>query len=183
MKPMKRSIVSLFILIAGSILLASAQDAPPKTLKVGDPAPVVSGINQDGKPWNLADQLGKKVVLVYFYPKDGTPGCTAEACGLRDRMGDLRKDNVSVFGVSFDSAASHLAFREKNQLNFDLIADTDGKIADAFGARRAGGANITRRLSFLVGRDGKIAHIVDNPSAAVHLEEMKTAIGKLAAEK
>ena len=114
---------------------------PAKTPKVGDKAPAVEGKDQDGKTWKLADQAGKKAVLLYFYPKDDTPGCTKQACGLRDQMTDLQKENVEVVGVSFDSAESHQKFREKHKLNFTLLADTDGKIADAYGVRRGNSNN------------------------------------------
>jgi thioredoxin-dependent peroxiredoxin len=154
-------------------------NSPAKGLSVGDPAPRVSGLDQEDKSWKLDSLIGKNIVLLYFYPKDNTPGCTTEACGLRDRMGDLRKGKVEVVGVSFDSAASHRQFRDQYQLHFPLIADTDGKIADAYGARKAPEAKVARRISFLIGLDGKIAHITDNPSAAVHLEEMQKAIASL----
>jgi len=144
----------------------------------GDPAPLISGRTQDGKTWKLADLVGKKVVLLYFYPKDETPGCTKEACGLRDRMGDLRKANVEVIGVSFDSAESHQKFIARHNLNFTLLTDTDGKIADAYGVRVAG-KNVARRVSFLIGKDGKILHVTDTPSADTHLTEMSEAVAKL----
>jgi thioredoxin-dependent peroxiredoxin len=157
-----------------------AQANPPaKGLSVGDPAPRVSGLDQDDSPWKLDSLIGKNIVLLYFYPKDNTPGCTTEACGLRDRLGDLRKGKVEVVGVSFDSTASHRKFRDQYQLNFPLIADTDGKIADAYGARKGPDAKVARRVSFLIGLDGKIAHITDNPSATVHLDEMQQAIARL----
>jgi len=158
---------------------ALAADAG-KTPKVGDPAPRIEGKDQDGKTWKLADHIGKHVVLLYFYPKDETPGCTKQACGLRDRMGDLKKQKVEVIGVSFDSSESHQKFIAKHSLNFLLLADTDGKIADAFGVRREPGKMMARRASFLIGLDGKIAHVTDVPSADVHLAEMKDAVAKLA---
>jgi len=158
--------------------LASAVAQASPTPKVGDTAPLVEGKNQDGKSWKLADDIGKKAVLLYFYPKDNTPGCTKEACGLRDRMGELAKDNVEVIGVSFDSATSHQAFISKYTLNFPLLADTDGKIADAYGVRMTG-KNMARRVSFLIGLDGKIVHVTDSPSADVHLTEMKDAVATL----
>ncbi|MFM1768965.1 MAG: hypothetical protein RJA22_1494 [Verrucomicrobiota bacterium] len=157
---------------------ATAADAP-KTPKAGDKAPLVSGTDQDGKDWKLADRIGKQAVLLYFYPKDETPGCTKQACGLRDRMEELKKDKVEVVGVSFDTAESHRKFIAKHQLNFTLLADTDGRIADAFGVRREGGRNIARRASFLIGTDGVIAHVTDVPSADTHLAEMKAAVAKL----
>ena len=169
-----QSLIAAF-LFAGTIVLTAADTK----VKVGDAAPKVVGKDQDGKTWKLEDHLGKKNVLVYFYPKDDTPGCTKEACGLRDRMGDLKKQNVEVVGVSFDNMDSHQKFITKHSLNFPLLADTDGKIADAFGARKEEGKNMARRVSFLIGKDGKIKHITDVPSADVHLSEMKEAVGKL----
>lgn len=158
--------------MAGVFAQASTQPA------VGGQAPLISGQTQDGKTWKLADAIGKKVVLLYFYPKDDTPGCTKEACGLRDRMGDLQKADVEVIGVSFDSVESHQKFIAKHNLNFSLLADTDGKIADAYGVR-ATGKNIARRVSFLIGKDGRILHVTDAQSADTHLAEMSEAVAKL----
>ncbi len=149
--------------------------------KAGDTAPLIQGKDQDGKTWKLADEIGKKVVLLYFYPKDNTPGCTKEACGLRDRMGDLKKDGVQVIGVSFDSSESHQHFISKYSLNFPLLADTDGKIADAYGVRMPD-KNMALRVSFLIGLDGKIVHVTNTRSADVHLSEMKDAVAKLSSK-
>jgi peroxiredoxin Q/BCP len=167
-------LIASVVLAALNLITVSAADMP----KAGDKAPLVSGTDQDGKTWNLADFVGKEVVLLYFYPKDDTPGCTKEACGLRDRMTDLKKDKVQVLGVSFDSGESHKAFIAKHNLNFPLLVDTDGKIADAYGAR-SGTNNRAKRVSFLIGLDGKIAHVTDNRDADVHLTEMQEAIQKL----
>jgi len=101
-------------------------------LQVGDKAPSVLGVNQDGKEILLVDFAGKKVVL-YFYPKDNTPGCTAQACSLRDNYDKLRKAGYEVIGVSTDNAASHQKFIAKQNLPFPLIADTDKKLSDTFG--------------------------------------------------
>ena len=146
--------------------------------KVGDKAPLLEGKDQNGKEWRLTDSLGKKVVLLYFYPKDDTPGCTKEACGFRDRIADLKQQNVEVVGVSFDSPESHQKFISKYNLNFPLLADTDGKIADAYGVRIPDRA-MAKRVSFLIGRDGKIAHITNTMNAETHLTEMKEAVEKL----
>jgi peroxiredoxin Q/BCP len=166
-------------LIAGlfATMSAFAADAPVMP-KVGDTAPLVEGKDQDGKPWKLSDDAGKQIVLLYFYPKDQTPGCTKEACGFRDNIDALKQDNVKVIGVSFDSGESHLKFITKYNLNFPLIADTDGKIADAYGVRM-NGRSMARRVSFLIGLDGKIAHVTDSPNAETHLTEMKEAAAKL----
>ena len=101
-------------------------------LQVGDKAPALLGVNQDGKELKLADFAGKKVVL-YFYPKDSTPGCTAQACSLRDNYSELQKAGYEVIGVSADSASSHQKFIAKQNLPFNLIADTDKKLSDEFG--------------------------------------------------
>jgi peroxiredoxin Q/BCP len=101
-------------------------------LQVGDKAPNVLGVNQDGKEIKLADFAGKKVVL-YFYPKDNTLGCTAEACSLRDGYDNLRKAGYEVIGVSADSASSHQKFISKQNLPFNLIADSDKKLSETFG--------------------------------------------------
>ena len=158
--------------------LAAVRLTAAETPKVGDKAPLIEGKDQDGKNWKLSDQIGKKVVLLYFYPKDDTPGCTKEACGFRDRMEDLKKDKVQVMGVSFDSGASHQKFISKYNLNFPLLADTDGKIAAAYGVKMAD-KNMARRVSFLIGTDGTIKHVTDNPSADVHLSETKDAVEKI----
>lgn len=101
-------------------------------LKAGDKAPYFEGTNQDGQNISLNDYKGKKLIL-YFYPKDNTSGCTAEACNLNDNYADLTAKGYEVVGVSPDSIASHLKFIAKNNLSFNLIADTDKKILEAYG--------------------------------------------------
>lgn len=164
-------------LIAGSILISGAT-AFAEMPKAGDIAPTFTGTDQDGKSVKLADSIGKKIVLLYFYPKDFTGGCTKEACGFRDRMGDLQKDNVEVVGVSFDSAESHKQFIAKYNLNFTLLADPDGKIAGLYGARMPG-RNMDNRVSFLIGLDGKIVHVTNAGNPDIHFNEMKDAIAGL----
>lgn len=133
-------------------------------LQVGDKAPAVLGINQDGKEIKLADFAGKKVVL-YFYPKDNTPGCTAQACSLRDGYEDLRKAGYEVIGVSTDSAASHQKFIAKQHLPFNLIVDTDKNLSEAFGTwgeksmygKKHMGMN---RTTFIIDETGTITRII-----------------------
>lgn len=166
--------------LLSAILLAGVTVALAEVkVKNGDPAPKVEGKDQNGATWKLSEFKNKKIVLLYFYPKDDTPGCTKQACGLRDRMEDLKKEKVEVVGVSYDSSESHRKFIEKHGLNFTLLADDDGNIADAFGVTMPE-KKMARRVSFLIDKKGKIAHITDNPKADVHLEEMKEAIAKLA---
>lgn len=153
---------------------------PP--LKVGDTAPLVWGFNQDGTKWSLSDDLGKNLVLLYFYPKDGTTGCTAEACALRDNMSDFKQAGVKVVGVSFDDRDSHKDFIFKYNLDFPLITDTNGVISDAFGARMANNPKLDRRVTFLIGLDGKIVHITDSPDPSIHLKEMAVAAAAASAK-
>jgi peroxiredoxin Q/BCP len=164
------------------LLVASLLTLSPALLagspKAGDAAPSVSGKDQNGASWVLKNEKGKSAVLLYFYPRDDTPGCTKEACGLRDRMGDLQKDGVKVVGVSFDNAESHQKFRAKYNLNFPLLVDTEGTVADAFGVRMPD-KPMARRVSFLINKKGEVVHVTDNRDAQVHLDEMKEAISHL----
>jgi peroxiredoxin Q/BCP len=153
--------------------------ANPLPLMVGDKAPEVAGHDQDSHKWDLKKDLGKEVVLLYFYPKDDTRGCTAEACGLRDKMLDFKQEGVRIVGISRDSAESHKQFVFKYDLNFPLIADTSGDITQAYGAQMGDNDKMDRRISFLIGLDGRIVHITDSPDPAVHLREMQAAIARL----
>ena len=107
------------------------------TLEDGMEAPLFSAEDSAGNVWNLSDLLadGKRVVL-YFYPKDSTPGCTKQACDFRDNMGVLSSADVAVFGVSKDSAKSHQNFTEKQELNFPLLLDTEGELLEKYGVWR-----------------------------------------------
>lgn len=177
MNTFKYQLALAFLMVSGIIYGLKAQ--APKALAVGSPAPAFAAVDQDGKVWKLADLLGKQIVLLYFYPKDQTPGCTIQACGLRDQMSELKQGRVTVLGVSFDSAESHQAFISKHNLNFPLLVDRDGKLADLYQTRKSPDAKMARRVSFLIGLDGAIKHITDTNNAAVHLTEMKNAIAKL----
>jgi peroxiredoxin Q/BCP len=145
-------------------------------LRPGDKAPLVEGKDQDGNKWKLSKEIGKDVVLLYFYPKDDTKGCTKEACSLRDKMMDFKANDVKVYGVSFDSAESHQRFIFKYGLNFPLITDPKGKIADVYGARMGPAKQMDRRISFLIGLDGRIIHVTDSPDPSVHISEMDRAL-------
>ena len=132
-------------------------------MNIGDKAPELLGINENGEEIRLSQYKGKKLVL-YFYPKDNTSGCTAEACSLRDNYADLRKQGYDVIGVSVDSAASHRKFIDKHELPFPLIADTDKKLVEAMGVwgeksmygRKYMG---TFRTTFLINEEGVIEKI------------------------
>ena len=146
--------------------------------QAGDTAPLIQGQDQNGKTVKLAGFTGKKIVLLYFYPKDFTGGCTKEACGLRDRMGDLETNNVVVIGVSHDSVESHKKFVDEYKLNFTLLADPDGVIIKAYDVKMPLMA-MSKRVSFLIGLDGKIVHVTDAMNPQAHFDEMKQAVAGL----
>jgi len=115
--------------ICSTTVLAEAQ----VDLKVGDAAPAFSAKDDTGADWSSKDHVGKHVVVVYFYPADMTGGCTKQACGFRDDMKGLKEKGVEVVGVSGDSVRNHQLFKKAHELNFTLLADTDGKVASTFG--------------------------------------------------
>jgi thioredoxin-dependent peroxiredoxin len=134
-------------------------------LKEGDIAPKFTAKNQNGDTISLSDFAGKDVIL-YFYPKDDTPGCTAEACDFRDNYQSLQKQGFNVIGVSTDDEASHKKFVNKYQLPFTLISDTDKSIVEAYGVwveKNMYGKKYmgTARKTFLIDKEGKINKIID----------------------
>jgi len=146
--------------------------------KVGDAAPAFTAQDQDGKELKLADFAGQKYVLLYFYPKDETPGCTKQACTWRDSMDDFKAAGVEVIGVSFDTAEAHKSFIANHKLNFRLIPDPDGKLADQYGVRLPN-RPMADRVSFLIGKDGKVINVIKERKADLHVTTVKDAIAKL----
>ncbi len=146
------------------------------SLEVGNVAPDFQSIDQNGNPIKLSDFKGKKVVL-YFYPKDNTPGCTAQACDLRDNYEALQKAGYVVLGVSSDSAKSHQKFIEKQNLPFSLIADEDKSVHEAYGTwveksmygRKYMG---TARTTFIIDEQGKITEIIDKVKTKEHTNQI-----------
>jgi peroxiredoxin Q/BCP len=138
-------------------------------LPVGARAPDVSGVDQAGKPHRLSESLGSPT-LVYFYPADGTPGCTKEACAFRDVWKRYESANVRLFGVSTDSADSHRGFAQEHSLSFPLIADPDHLWGTAFGVSTFLG--MYERVSFLVGPDGKVAKVYPDVDPGLHATEV-----------
>ena len=145
-------------------------------LKPGDKAPEFALPDQDGKLHSLADYKGRSVLL-YFYPKDDTPGCTTEACTIRDNIGAFEKGKIAVLGVSTDSVKSHGKFAKKYRLPFTLLADEDKKVVEAYGVwgkKKFMGREYlgTRRWSFLIGPDGRIVKVYESVKPAAHADEV-----------
>ena len=148
-------------------------------LKEGSVAPDFKTTNTNGETVRLKDLRGQKVVL-YFYPKDDTPGCTKEACSFRDAFSDFKKRGIEVLGVSTDSEASHQKFTAKYKLPFTLLADTDHSIADAYGVygeKKFMGRTYmgVKRMTFLIDEKGKIAKIFEKVKVDEHAREVINA--------
>jgi peroxiredoxin Q/BCP len=148
--------------------------------KAGEKAPDFTLTSDAGKAVQLAGQRGHPVVL-YFYPKDDTPGCTKEACGLRDDYAEYEKAGVTVFGVSPDTVASHVKFKEKYHLPFALLADEGHAVCDAYGAwgpKKFAGREYmgVLRTTFLIGADGRILRVFENVKPEGHSGEILAAL-------
>jgi peroxiredoxin Q/BCP len=149
-------------------------------LKAGDKAPEFTALTQNGSKVSLADFRGKPVVL-YFYPRDDTPGCTREACGFRDAFAAFREKGVTVLGVSTDTLKSHGKFAAKYHLPFDLLVDEDKSIVQAYGVwgeKRFMGRKYQgiHRVTFLIGPDGKIKQVWPAVKPDQHAAEVLSAI-------
>jgi peroxiredoxin Q/BCP len=152
-----------------------------KEPKVGQKAPDFTLTDDSGKTLKLADLRGKKVVL-YFYPKDDTPGCTKEACAFRDGISEIKKKGAVVLGVSADSVESHKKFKDKFDLNFPLLADPDRKVIEdydtwkeksMYGKKYMG----IERTTFIIDGEGKISHIFPKVKVDEHYDEVLKALG------
>lgn len=151
--------------------------------KIGNKAPLFSLLNQNSEKVSLKDFLGQYVV-VYFYPKAMTPGCTTQACGLRDSKKELQKLNIKVLGLSPDGPSKLLKFQERDQLNFDLLSDPDHAIADKYGVwglkkfmgKEYMGIN---RITFIINPEGKLVHIMDSVKTKTHHDDVIKTIKEL----
>ena len=193
---MKHSI--RYALCTSLLLLAATttMSGEPVDLKVGDPAPTFEALDDTGKPWKSTDHVGKQIMVVYFYPADMTGGCTKQACGYRDDLGKLKEKGVEVVGVSGDTVHNHELFKKAYDLNFTLLADTEGKVASAFGvpaeayidtvtATIAGKdealirSQTIKRWTFVIDKDGKIAAKNTAVKAAEDSKAILATIDKL----
>jgi peroxiredoxin Q/BCP len=144
-------------------------------LKPGTVAPDFESQDQDGRNVKLSSFKGKPVV-VYFYPKDDTPGCTAEACSFRDNNELFEKKGVKVLGVSVDSVNSHKKFQSKYGLNFTLVSDVDKKISESYGTLNG---STDKRVTYIIDRTGKIAHVYEKVSPKDHGNEILSKLQEL----
>ena len=170
------TVVFSILTALGEIMGTSAKAQGVKQWKVGDPAPAFSLPSDQGKPISLSDFKGKYLVI-YFYPKDDTPGCTVEACSFRDNVSGIRKLGAEVVGVSLDPVKSHEKFRDKFRLNFPLLADEKIEMSKAYGTYQEKSMYGKTywglvRNTYIVGPDGKIAKIYEKVKPAEHTQEV-----------
>lgn len=145
----------------------------------GEAAPEFEGITTDAAPVSLKDFRGRKLVL-YFYPMDDTPGCTKQACSLRDHNAEIAARGAAILGVSTQDSDSHRRFAAKYRLNFPLLADRGAAVSRAYGAIGGAGllaaarslVGIADRVTFIIDENGRISHVIDRPDAANHAEEV-----------
>ncbi len=186
-------------LLGGLILTAQpmrAADEKKVELKVGDPAPKFEATDEQGLTWLSSDHVGKKYLVVYFYPGYFTPGCTNQAKIARDNHPKLTEAGIEIVGISGDSVETHMLFKKAEKLNFTLLADVDGKVAKQFGvpvgaggevkAKDAEGKLVTlkrevtlARWTFIIGKDGTILYINTKVSPGADLKQVLAFIEKL----
>lgn len=148
-------------------------------LRPGDAAPDFEGVTTDGTRVALRDFRGRKLVL-YFYPMDDTPGCTKQACSLRDHNAEITARGAAILGVSTQDEASHRKFTDKHRLNFPLLADAGGAVGRAYGTIGGSGLfaaakafiGMSDRVTFIIDEQGRIAHVIDQPEVANHAGEV-----------
>lgn len=175
---MKYLIFIGIVLITGMIILAlrnKKQDV--KTLEPGDKVPEFTLLDQDEKPFVLSEHLGSKNMVIYFYPKDDTPGCTKEACAFRDQIEAFTDLDAMVIGISADSPESHRNFIKKYELPFTLLSDTADVVRKLFGVEGNFMGLIPGRVSFVVDKKGIIQFVFDSQTKAVqHVEEAQRVL-------
>lgn len=198
MKKLWRQLISFFALGLLLPFISSFTTDKDKQLKVGDKAPIFEAFDEDGKIWKSADYAGKKILVVYFYPAAMTGGCTKQACSFRDDKSNLEELDVEVIGISGDDPANLKIFRKTHDLNFTLLADPDGKVAEKFGVPIKDGGSIKRvingneitltrgittaRWTFIIDLDGKILHINNHVDAANDSKNVLKVIKEYKAE-
>jgi len=194
--------LSLGVRIAGVLTLAAmlagyaAAEEKGEKGKVGEKAPAFQSVDENGKEWKSKDVVGKKVLVLYFYPADFTGGCTAQACGFRDDFAKFKEADVEVVGVSGDAPKTHAAFKKHHKLPFTLLADEKGEVAKKFGVPVNKGGVVTiagddgskttlrrgstiSRVTVVIDKDGKIAYNASPKKAGADSKTIQEVVSKL----
>ena len=164
--------VGFFGLVPGVFAVSSAQDNGK--MKLGDPLPAVTALDQDGKPVNLAEEGKSGYTLVYFYPKAMSPGCTAQACSLRDSYVELQQKGVKIFGVSVDTVETQKKFQEEDHLPFELLSDKDKVVTSAFGVPLIKNSLATRQAYLF--KDGKLVWLDTKASTDKQAQDLLSVL-------
>lgn len=176
---MKRKIVVLAILILAGLILAFTMknQKNSKILGVGDKIPQFSLPDQNGEEFDISDHLGRQALVIYFYPKDDTPGCTKEACSFRDSFEEFTDRKVKVIGISADGVESHKNFAKKYNLPFTLLADTKNEVRNLFGVKSNMMGLIPGRVTYVVDDQGVIIYVFESQfKATKHISEALQAL-------
>jgi len=177
---MKIAIIIIAVLAVGFLAFTLIKKDEIEVLKKGDKVPDFELKNQNGELFKVSDYVGKKNLVIYFYPKDDTPGCTKEACKFRDEFEDFTDLDAMVIGISGDNPESHTKFIEKYNLPFTLLSDENDEVRKAFGVKGKFMNMIPGRVSFVVDKDGIIQYVFDSMSnAEQHVSEAKAILEKL----
>ena len=175
---------------AGSSNGSGGEEVPPEPapeltrdstglITVGSPAPDFSAQDQNGASHSLAAERGNTVVL-YFYPRDATPGCTAEACAFRDAWSEYESRGVTLFGVSVDSIESHRTFADEHELPFPLLSDPDHQITDSYGVTQSEGETVyARRVTYLIDGEGIVRYVFEEVDPGVHADQVLLVVDNL----
>ena len=158
---MRKFIYIIIVLVAALLISITMKTKPDPPLKVGDKIPTFSLLDQDGNTFNSNSVIGKQPAIIYFYPKDDTPGCTKEACKFRDEFEVFTELNAAVIGISSDDVASHKKFADKYNLPFTLLADIDKKVRQLFGVPNSVLGLIPGRVTYVINAKGYITYIFE----------------------
>lgn len=158
----------ILLLLVSILFITCGGDA--KNLIIGDEAPDFTLQDSDNNSYTLSDFEGKSPVVIYFYPKANTSGCTKQACGIRDDYSKFKENRIIIFGISVDSKESIKEFINDNQLNFPLLSDSDKKVAEAYGVLNNVG--VASRVTFIVDKSGSLANIIRDVDIEQHSKQV-----------
>lgn len=168
------------VLLVSCIFTTAALGFSSNSLSVGSIAPDFKLLDQDNQLVGLSDYKNKKNVVLYFYPKDFTPGCTSQACSLRNGYDDLLAHDIEVLGISFDTVKKHKKFAEAKNLKFKLLSDSDKSVAKIYGAVRSVFGlylPMPKRMTYLINKEGRIVSVINNISLSSHADQVLKAFG------
>lgn len=161
--------LSIYLLLLSGFVLARPED---KKVETGDKVPLFSLLDQNGKELSISSVIGKKNLVIYFYPKDDSPGCTKEACSFRDQFDVFNEEDAMIIGISGQSVESHKKFAEKYHLNFTLLSDEGDKVRKMFGVPVNFMGMIPGRVTYIVDKSGKVVYVFDSQTQATkHVDE------------